>query len=581
MLTNDLDLSSLHLGHLPLVRAITQRLGIDSVIDALSPMDPRSVVSDADCVAAMVMNILSGRCALYSMSEVFEHIDTDVVLGTGKPAEAFNDSRLAAALDHLYDVGTDNVLAGVVSKVLTLPDSPTAYSVFTDTTSIALQGVYDVEVEPGEPTPKRGYSKDHRPDLKQLVFGLSLHGALGTPMTCATLDGNASDKTANRWNIEALASQLPDHHDVTVVGDSKMVDAKLFGQLKDEGLHVVSLVPGTFKVRRDLLDLVRDKGVELAELARSPGRLKADPDSVYSGMSFRRPMEVQDPHTGDKTLHDMTLLVVHSDAQRRKFDTALTKRLVREEKAFMDAVNRANKLGIRCAEDAGKQRQKLLAKLNLQHTELVVEAHEVPEKRAKPGRPKKGEAAPTRTEYRLVYEQLKRDEDAIAKAAFDAAHFVLVTDHMDWSDARILEEYRSQSAIEGHGGFRWLKNVALVAPVFLKTPRRIAALGLVFVLALMVRNYLQFELRRRLKASNQKVGGRKRNTQTDTPTTETAMRHFMGVSCIRMCVGERILQRHTDRLSPDAQVILELLRVPVEAFSTPFEKWCPAFLETS
>jgi transposase len=59
----------------------------------------------------------------------------------------------------------------------------------------------------------------------------------------------------------------------------------------------------------------------------------------------------------------------------------------------------------------------------------------------------------------------------------------------EWS-ARVLDEYRHQSMVEGHTGFRWLKRPAAVAPVFLETPTRIRALGFVFMIALMVRAHL-------------------------------------------------------------------------------------------
>jgi transposase len=176
--------------------------------------------------------------------------------------------------------------------------------------------------------------------------------------------------------------------------------------------------------------------------------------------------------------------------------------------------------------------------------------------------------------------QLACDEQVIEKARFHAAHFVLVTDRKDRNDKRILQEYRNQSAIEGHNGFRWLKNVALVAPVFLKTPSRIAALGLVFILERMVRNYLQFELRRQLEATNQTVGGRKKNTRTKKPTAETALLHFMGVSGIRVTVGEQILERRADTLTEDAEVVVELLRISPDIFTRSFEKWPSFEMET-
>jgi len=173
MLSDDLELHTAHLGHLPLIRALITKLGIDQTLDELLPKDHRNRVSDAQCVAAMILNILSGRCALYSMPQFFEHVYTAVVLGTDCPPDALNDARLASALDHLFEVGTDTVMSGVAGAYLRQRQSRgAAYSVFLDTTSIALHGAYDVTPAEGAPAAKRGFSKDHRPDLKQLVFGI-------------------------------------------------------------------------------------------------------------------------------------------------------------------------------------------------------------------------------------------------------------------------------------------------------------------------------------------------------------------------------------------------------------------------
>lgn len=581
MLPEELDLYTAHLGHLPLVRALITKLGIDQTVDELLPKDPRSRVSDSQCVAAMILNILSGRCALYSMPEFFEHVDTAVVLGSDCPPDALNDARLAAALDHIFEAGTDTVLSGVARAYLGRTEAPSDYTVLLDTTSISLHGAYDGTPAEGAPAVRRGFSKDHRPDLKQLVFGLSLHGAVGIPLSSASMDGNTADKHANKWNIEALAGLLPEEDDVTLVGDSKLVDAELFGQLLDEGFHFVSLVPLTYAVRTALVEQIRVAGDTLPELARVPGARKADPDRLYRGKSYRRSMSVIDPHTRDKRVEPMTLLVVHSDSQLMGFDNALIKRLVREERQFLGAVKKANKRKLKCREDAEAARDDALALLKMQRCDLQIVETQIVEKRRAPGRPKTGEAPPTRTEYRLEYEDLERDDEAIAKARFHASHYMLVTDREDWDDARILSEYRHQSMIEGSCGFRWLKNVARVAPVFLKTPHRIAALGLVFVLALMVRNYLQFELRRELEGCDQTVRGRKPRVRTKKPTAETALLNFMGMSSVLFFVGEAFVQRRVERLRPDALTVLELLGVPPEIFTLPYEKWPPLGPATS
>jgi transposase len=580
MLPEDVDFEPARLDHLPLIRALITRLGIDEVLEQRLPKDPRNHVSDADCVTVMILNILHGRVALYQMERFLVHVDIEVLLGSGYEAGWFNDARLASALDHLFDAGVDSVMSDVVRHWLTKEWSGTSYSVHLDTTTLVLHGAYDVIPDEGAPAAHHGFSKDHRPDLKQLLFGLSLHGSRQMPLQMAMLDGNTSESKANGWHIEQLAELLPEEHEVTLVADSKLVDKYLMGQLLHEGFHFVSLMPATFQLHTELIEAVRTAEDEPPILVREPGRSKKAADRIYRGISFVRNVTVQPPDQ-EARAREMRLLVVGSDQLEAKFEATLQRKLAQEEQRLVTAVDRANQRAFACRADAEAARTEVLKLLELQNTAVTIVEEEQVEKRSKPGRPKKGEQPPSRTVYRLVLEEVVPNEDAIDKLAFHARHFVLITDHTEgWDDVRILTEYRHQTLLEGHTGFRWLKNEARVAPVFLHTPRRIAALGLVFVLALMVRNYLQFELRQRLVETKRTIAGRL-GKPVDNPTAETALLPFEGLATVRLLREGVLLQRLRPKLPPDVLTILEVLRLPRDIYVLPHEKWPPLSQETS
>src|SRR5690606_22414215 len=61
-LSSDLRLEPRPVAHLPLVRAIIDQLQIVEAVDEHVPMDPRSRVSEGECVALMLLNILEGCC---------------------------------------------------------------------------------------------------------------------------------------------------------------------------------------------------------------------------------------------------------------------------------------------------------------------------------------------------------------------------------------------------------------------------------------------------------------------------------------------------------------------------------------
>ena len=129
------------------------------------------------------------------------------------------------------------------------------------------------------------------------------------------------------------------------------------------------------------------------------------------------------------------------------------------------------------------------------------------------------------------------DTEAIARERRHASCFPLVTDHLDtpgWDDPRILAEYRHQGVVEGNTGFRWLKGPAAVAPMFLKTPTRMRALGLVMVLALMVRNLWQYRMRAAARAADEKIPHPFTKRPVSNLTAEMAMEHFGAMQAVKV-----------------------------------------------
>jgi len=629
----DLQIRSLAVGHLPVIRACLDQLGILDVLDAHLPRHPLARASESDCVAMMVLNVLSGRVALWRMDTRFEHIDLELLLGEGARAEWFHDARLGRALDRIDAVGTDTLLSEVVLRYLQNIE-PEPFSVHLDHTTLSLYG--DYAAADAGPRPARGHSKDHRPDLKQLVFGMAVHGAAGIPLTMGLHSGNTSDHTANRDHLTRLAALLPKPDDVTIVADCKLVDGETLGLLTGAGFHFVSLVPRTVGARRELIERAWSEQPDVARwplLAETPGDKKADPPRRFRGRTYTGHIPLRgsgesvvagrdaaeeanetvrgtsatrpaasvssasdggtpppDPthrtHTRPqpeasapeparsraKPSRPMRCVVIHSDALAGHFDEALPAKLAREAESVTALHGRVLNKSYACEADARAAMEPLLARLQWHTATITVDAVTVTEKRASPGRPRKDAPPPASHTVWVPHCSLSPDADAIEAERRQASCFVLVTDWPEdaWSDARVLAEYRHQSVIEGHTGFRWLKGPAAVAPVFLETPTRIRALGLVFVFALMVRNFVQHRLRRAIKEQAKPVAHPiRRRRRVDNLTTEMAMVWFEGVSSICVRLGNGPWTRRAAHLAPEAVEILELLGVDVGVFTRP------------
>lgn len=568
--------------HLPLMRHAIDELGIREAIDRLSPSDPRHVVSDGDCVAVMVMNILHGRVALYDMGAWLEDTDVELLLGEDVPASAFHDDRLGHALDRLFEAGTEFLFSEVARGVLSRPEIGTEYAVHADTTSVSLHGQYEEDVRhpwpEGSPRPMLGYSKDHRPDLKQLVFGLAIHGPTRIPLGFSVLDGNTADPRANRFQVETLSQLLPREHDVTLVADCKFVDAATLGSARQSGFHYVSLLPRAFSLRAELVEEVRRAGGPLSPVGSFPGRTRAEETRLYSATSFTRPFAVLDPATGVRAPADHRFVVVRSSTQEVEFDSTLDTRVEKASGKLTAALEKLARRGFACEADLRREVERLAAGADFHRVDVDLAAVEEHRKRPGPGRPRKGEEPLTDTEWRLVRHALVRDEARIETARFHAAHFVLVTDHLDrtaWSDERIFTTWRSQESIEGHAGFRWLKGVADVAPVFLKLPHRVQALALVFMLALLVRNWIEATIRARLAETGEKLPNFNDKPIT-RPTAENVLYLFRAVTVLATVEDQTITSRQVHFLEGYAHDVLRLLGLSESLFTRPPRKsWAP------
>ncbi|MFC1836035.1 IS1634 family transposase [Thermodesulfobacteriota bacterium] len=126
------------------------------------------------------------------------------------------------------------------------------------------------------------------------------------------------------------------------------------------------------------------------------------------------------------------------------------------------------------------------------------------------GRPRADE---TRTIARMAYKvklTIERNEEAIAKAEKEAGCLVTITNapvegEEGIGSRELLGLYKEQDTVERNFGF--LKDDAIVNSLFLKTPARMEALGLILVISLLVWRLMERTMRVSLKETDSKVTG--------------------------------------------------------------------------
>ena len=526
--------------HLPLILGILRRLEVATVIDSLIAPHPAHVLSAGRGVEALVLAILDGHHALYKVGQRLEERGLLELLQPGLSRASLHDYRLGHILDALFAANLNKVFSAIALKALEVYALPTPW-LHQDTTTIALYGAYaDEPQKPGAPQPAYGHSKDGRDDLKQVLLSLGVSGDGGIPLRLGVRDGNRSDSVETPLAIEeCLALGLEGVGGI--VADSKAYSRRTLGLCLEYGIGLVTLVPRTCAVRQDLEAWGRQQPA-LPLLLEKPGRTKTEEPRRWYGHSVLRSVEVEDSD-GRVTQEEVRFVVVQSSQLAQQQAQAYAAGHAKEAAAVADHVQRVQAQWFACLPDAeaamaayegrGQGRRGRRPRPWRYHVvsyRIVADARRT--RRARRGRPAKTDPPPTEAGYRLEVEV-----EALANLEADNGWTVLATTVRPEvsTDAEILQAYQEQhTTVEP--GFRWIKNPAAIAPVWLEKPERIAALAMLTVVGLLVYSVIQRQVRLSLRTHDQQLPGNK--GMTATPTAAVVLTLFAHVALVQLWIDE-------------------------------------------
>jgi transposase len=168
--------------------------------------------------------------------------------------EDLNDSCLGSALDALYDYGVTELFYKVASQALSIYGIEHRF-VHLDTTSFSLYGKYDNEDESDTEVIKitKGYSKDQKPDLNQVVVSMMCAYRSSIPVWIEALSGNSSDKKSFPKTIKQFKKQFQAKEELPYfVADSALYAEEGLKELG--GIRWVTRVPETIKSAQEAID---------------------------------------------------------------------------------------------------------------------------------------------------------------------------------------------------------------------------------------------------------------------------------------------------------------------------------------
>jgi transposase len=481
------------LDHLGLIASVINDLGLVSKIDARLIPDDQEALTPGEAIKGMILNGLGFANRPLSLTpQFFANKPLDLLFRPGVEAAMFNRFKLGRTLDEVDTYGCDLFFSEIALAVCQHEAIDQRFN-HLDTTSFSLTGEYVPESDEHAIAITHGYSKDHRPDLKQAVLELMVSQDGGVPLASKSWDGNASDTQIFHDRAAALLSTFQGSPTPRyLIADSKLYSEDNAAQFKQLGF--ITRIPGTLKlVSQVISQALRWATWQPVDATTRYQRL----DLCHYGMVQR-------------------WLIVSSEAALQRAEKSVSKAQKRELETVQKQLFHLQAKRFETPESAQAALRTLAGAWRYHHvatTELTEH-----KRYAGKGRP----SAQTSVQATLwqMRAEVCPDAEAIHRQKQHQGCFVLGTniEASDLSDVAVIAAYKAQSQVEG--GFRFLKDpLFFVSSLFVKKPSRIQGLRVVMTLALLVYSVAQRRLRQELARQKESLPN-----QIDQPTQRPTLR---------------------------------------------------------
>ena len=545
---------------LPLVNHYLRRLRLQPILAARLPAAPGVPLGPVDCLLVLLRNILLAREPLYGLSGWAHRFRPDVVGLSDGTQGLLNDDRVGRALESLFDADRASLATDIV--VQAVQEFGVALDRFhNDSTSLTLREAYRKATggtKHGKRTLRaaRGHNKEHRPDLKQLLWIVSVSSDGAVPVHYRAEDGNTNDTPTHRGSWDALAA-LRGNPRFFYVADSKLCDGDTLKYIDGKGGWFLTVLPRSRKEDRLFREHVQTHEVDWQVVRERPNpRNQAWTRDVWK--MAESPIPAAD---GFRLVWVWNSLMAEQDQEAR------AERVARALTGLEDVEKRLQsprtKMRTRVAVEKAAERAVGAAArwVGWRVWEAPVESY----RQERRGRPGKGTRYVKKVKMRLHVAAMPK-EDAIAYDAKSDGMFPLLTNERKLSLKEVLEAYQFQPRLEKR--HEQLKTVYEVVPALLKNIDREEALLFVYFLALLVEALIEREVRKGMERKGlQSIPLYPEGRPCPAPTTDKILEAFEDLRDDRLMKGREVVQVFSPELTEQQRELLELADVPEEAYT--------------
>lgn len=516
------DLQIERLGPLPLVNHFIARLDLDRILSSFVPAQDRGTgMPYAKGLGVLLRSIIVEREPIYRQEELVRAFAPGQFGVGAREVELLSDDHVGRALDRLFDADRAALMTEVAVRMAQRFEVRLD-ELHNDSTTVRLTGQYaraKGRSIRGKRAPwiTHGNSKDHRPDLKQLLFMMTVSADGGVPLQFRCGDGNASDSLTHIETWEALC-KITGRPDFLYVADSKLCSTANMDYIDGKKGRFLTVMPRNRHEDAQFRkwSQTNEPKWELVWDRRNPRKKYGPRDRWWV---FRYPIPSQEA---------WPIIWVYSSLLQLKQDRTRQEHMAAALEAMGDLKRRlaAPKCRLRKASVVGEKIDDILNRFDvrryLKARRTVRQVHRfVQKRRGRPG-PESDYRRVTRRRWDVEWEI---DEAAIAYDRKSDGMYPLLTNDRNLTPAQALIAHKAQPKIENR--FRQTKSVHKIAPVLLKNEARIEALFFLYFLGLLVQGLVERELRRAMeRAGIEELPLYPEERICKRPTTEQVLRLF-------------------------------------------------------
>ena len=554
-------LTSHRLGPMPIVNHFLRRLGLEELLEEFVPTrSARAKLPYSKALGVLLRSILVEREPIYRQQEMVDAFTTEG-FGLDASSSSLTDDSVGRALDRLFVADRGSLLTAVVvaaSKAFELRHE----EFHNDSTTVKFCGQYRSargRAIRGKRAPwiTYGYSKDHRADLKQLLFVLTTSSDGAVPVQFRCEDGNTNDSTTHleTWNT---LREVSGRTDFLYVADSKLCSMETMETIHEKGGRLVTVLPRTRQEDGHFRKWIQDEEPNWETVWDRPNpRQKYGPRDVWK--VYRYPVP---------SVENWPITWVFSSLLRLKQRHSRQDRLTRgvQEVEALQKQLAGPRPRLRSPFKVEERVDEIVSRLRIRSylRAWVVEKTEEKFRQESPGRPGRDTRYVKSSKKRLSL-QYEIDEIAVEYDQRTDGMYPLLTNDRTLTPVQVLEAHKRQPEIEKR--FDQAKSVHEIAPVFLKNEGRIEALFFLYFLALLVQALIEREIRKSME--EQGVEELPLYPEERLCRRPTARRIFQLFSIVQgHALSERgsVVQVFQPELTDLRAKVVQLLNMPPEAY---------------